>query len=75
MTRAQKFDRVYIKQPDGPEIGLSDVVVIPVWLLKSILEYGNPLLSEPYNSLSDYGKGVVDILTKQHQTLSINFGE
>ena len=50
-----------------------DVVVIPSWLLKSILKYDNELLNQPYNSLSEYEKGVVDTIRKQQETVSINF--
>lgn len=57
---------------NGIEEEYTDVMIIPSWLLRSILRYEEELLKEPYNSLTDYGKGIVDTLKEQHNKLSIN---
>jgi hypothetical protein len=49
-----------------------DAYIVPKWLMRSILGYDNELLSDPYNSLTDYGKGVVDTLKEQQATFTIN---
>lgn len=71
MIRAKHFKKVIITVR-GVVIEYVDVVLIPSWLLKSILRYDDELLKEKYNSLTDYGKGVVDTVKKQQQILSIN---
>lgn len=57
---------------NGVEKEYTDILVIPKMLVRSILRYEEKLLTEPYNSLTDYGKGIVDTLKKQHNLLSIN---
>ena len=67
MIRAKHFKKLITAEKE-----YNDVVLIPSWLLKSILRYDDNILSQPYNSLSDYGKGIVDTIKKQQDTLSIN---
>lgn len=71
MKRAIYFEKLIIIK-NKHEKEYNDVVIIPAWLLKSIMRYDDELLSQTYNSLSDYGKGVVDTLKEQHKQLSIN---
>lgn len=49
-----------------------DAYIVPKWLMRNILDYDNEILEAPYNSLTDYGKGIVDTLKEQHQKFSIN---
>ena len=71
MIRAKHFKKLAISKNDI-KTEYNDVVLIPSWLLKSIIDYDNELLTKSYNSLSDYEKGIVDTLKKQQDTLSIN---
>ena len=71
MIRAKYFKKLVISKGEIDK-EYNDVVLIPSWLLKSILDYDNELMSEVYNSLSDYDKGIVDTLKKQRELLSIN---
>jgi hypothetical protein len=59
-----------LELPDGTR--LTDVYVVPKWLIASILRYDDPLLQEPSGGLTDYGKGVADTLKAQHASFSIN---
>jgi hypothetical protein len=71
MIRAKHFKKIVVIEPEGKK-EYNDVVLIPSELLKSILKYNNELLKENYNSLTDYGKGIVDTIKEQHNDLSIN---
>ena len=71
MIRAKHFKKLVIIE-NKIEKEYSDVVLIPTWLLKSILRYDDELLTQPFDSLTDCGKGVVLTIRKQQETLSIN---
>lgn len=62
----------YLKKLTINDEELTDIVIIPSWLLRSLLRYDDELLKQSYNSLTDYGKGVIDTIKKQHEMLSIN---
>lgn len=49
-----------------------DAYMVPKWLMGKLLGYNNELLSDPYNSLTDYGKGIVDTLKDQQTLFTIN---
>ena len=68
MTNSKYFKELNL--PDGTK--LTDVYIIPKWLMASILRYDDPILHEPAGTLTDYGKGIVDTLKTQHDTFSIN---
>ena len=67
MIKAKYFKKLVIN-----DVKYTDVLIIPSWLLKSILRYDDELVKQIYNSLTDYGRGVVDTLKEQHNILSIN---
>jgi len=67
MIKAKYFKKLVIN-----DVEYTDVVIIPNWLLKSILRYDDELVKQIYNSLTDYGKGIVDTIKKQQEILSIN---
>jgi len=62
----------YFKKLVVNDVEYTDIMIIPSWLLKSILRYDDELLKQNYNSLTDYGKGIVNTLKEQHTILSIN---
>jgi len=71
MINAKKYDKLTIIE-DGNQKELSDVVIIPVWLLRSILKYDDELMSQERVNLTEYGQGKYDTLKQQHAELSIN---
>ena len=50
MIRAKHFKKLVISNNDI-KTEYNDVVLMPSWLLKSIIDYDNELLTKSYNSL------------------------
>lgn len=47
-----------------------DAYLVPKWFMQSLLSCET--YDAPYESLTDYGKGVVDTIKQQNETFSIN---
>lgn len=71
MTNAKKFDKLIIIE-DGIQKELTDVMVVPIWLLKSILKSDDDIMTQDRSSFTEYGQGVYDTIKEQNTTLSIN---
>lgn len=72
MINAKKYENLTIIE-DGVQKELTDVMIVPVWLLRSILRYEDEsMMLGNRGSLTDYGKGIYDTLQEQRDTLSIN---
>jgi hypothetical protein len=57
---------------DGRCISLKEAYIVPRDLMRVILDSNSELLQQPYNSLTEYGKGVVDTLNKINTSFSIH---